>query len=148
MSDRHAPEPRDEIYVAGYADHEQLDPADTLAGELGDDPLDAGYTLPDREPVASRWPTTQDEELRGESLDRHLAEEEPDVWESDESTDFPGSPGSPGSPEPRAGRLVSAHDNDAFPHGQDQLTARDTGRAGWAASAEEAAMHITRRHRG
>ena len=139
MSERHDGETRDEIYVAGYADHEQLDPADTLAGELGDDPLDAGYTLPDREPATSRWPATQEEELRGESLEQHLAEEEPDVWESAEQAD---------SPEPRAGRLVSADDDQAFPHGQDQLTARDTGRAGWAASAEEAAMHITRRHRG
>lgn len=125
----------DEIYVAGYSGHDQLDPADSLAGELGEDPLDAGYTLPDREPSAARWPSTQEEELRGESLDQHLAEEEPDVWEID-------------PPEPRAGRLVSADDDSAFPHGQDQLTARDAGRAGWGASAEEAAMHITRRHRG
>lgn len=74
---------REEIYVGAFQASAQLDPAESLAGEIGDDPLDAGYSPPEREPVATRWGNTVDEQLRGESLDQHLAEEEPDVSDDD-----------------------------------------------------------------
>jgi hypothetical protein len=123
---------RDEIYEGGFQGYDQLDPADSLTGEIGEDPLDAGYSPPDREPVATRWGNTVDEIRRGESLDQHLAEEEPDITELDlDEVDE----------EPRAGRLV-APDEGAHNAEEGREWARDAGRAGWASSAEEAAMHI------
>jgi hypothetical protein len=73
-----------------------------------------------------------DEIRRGESLDQHLAEEEPDITEFilDEVDE-----------EPRAGRLVAPDEGVHSPE-EGREWARDAGRAGWAASAEEAAMHI------
>jgi hypothetical protein len=122
----------EEIYVGGFQASDQLDPAESLAGEIGDDPLDAGYSPPEREPVATRWGNTGEEQLRGESLEQHLAEEEPDISEDDLDT-F--------DPYPRVGRLV-APDEGAHPIEEGQFVASDLGPAGWASSAEEAAMHI------
>lgn len=120
---------RDDIYEGFIEGTDQLDPADSLTGRIGEDPLDAGYSPPDREPVATRWQTTEAEVLRGETLDQRLAQEEPELnedmvesWEEGE--------------DPRAGRLVSTEDEG------DDTVAYDAGRAGWAASAEEAAMHV------
>jgi hypothetical protein len=122
----------EEIYVGGFQGTDQLDPADSLAGDIGDDPLDAGYAPPEREPVATRWLTTDDEQLRGESLEQHLAEEEPEVCEADlDAFD----------PYPRVGRLV-APDEGAHAVEEHQAIASDRGPAGWASSAEEAAMHL------
>ena len=123
---------RDEIYEGGYEGYDQLDPADSLAGEIGEDPLDAGYSPPDRPPRATRRATT-DAELWGHtSLDERLAEEEPDVSDSDLDT---------ADQDPRAGRLV-APDRGALADDEAAEVAEDVGRAGWAASAEEAAMHV------
>ncbi len=123
---------RDDIYAGGYQGHDQLDPAESLTGEIGEDPLDAGYSPPDREPVATRWGNTLDEVRRGESLDQHLAEEEPDIDESilDEVDE-----------EERAGRLVDPSYGAVQDYEAAEI-ATDVGRAGWASSAEEAAMHI------
>lgn len=123
---------RDEIYVGGFQGSDQLDPAESLAGEIGDDPLDAGYSPPEGEPVATRCGSTGDEQLRGESLAQHLAEEEPDFSEED-LDEF--------DQYPRVGRLV-APDEGAHPVEEGQAIASDLGPAGWASSAEEAAMHI------
>lgn len=123
---------REEIYVGGFQASDQLDPAESLAGEIGDDPLDAGYSPPDREPIATRWANTVNEQLRGETLDQHLAEEEPDVSESDlDEID----------PYPRVGRLIAPNEG-AHRVEDGQAIASDLGPAGWASSAEEAAMHV------
>jgi Family of unknown function (DUF5709) len=126
---------RDDIYAGGFQGHDQLDPADSLAGEIGEDPLDAGYSPPDREPLNTRWGNTLDELRRGESLAQHLAEEEPEITEAflDETNQ-----------QPRAGRLVN-DDDDEFDNlaiFTPDVFVRDVGRAGWASSAEEAAMHV------
>ena len=63
----------------GYVGYDQLDPADSLLGELDSDPLDTGYLLPDEQPHTRHWRLTEADEQRGESLAEHLAEEEPDV---------------------------------------------------------------------
>ena len=120
----------DEIYVAGYEGHLQLEPADTLAGELGDDPLDAGYSAPDHITASDRWQTDIEQAHRAASLADHLAAEIPDV--TDEDLDHIDE-------DARAGRLVAS--DDAGSHG-DMTIARDVGKAGWAGSAEEAAMHV------
>ena len=122
----------DDIYEGSIEGSDQLDPADSLTGEIGQDPLDAGYSPPDREPTATRWGNTVDEIIHGESLEARLAEEVPEFCEDDlDSADE----------EPRAGRLVSP-DGGAYEHYEGQAFAADVGRAGWASSAEEAAMHI------
>jgi hypothetical protein len=123
---------REDLYAGGFQAHDQLDPADSLAGDIGDDPLDAGYSPPERDPAATRWGTTLDEQRRGESLAQHLAEEEPEVCEQDlDEVDE----------DARAGRLVASEDETDVAR-DFQLIGHDVGRAGWASSAEEAAMHI------
>ena len=121
-----------DLYETGYGavDGDQLTPSDALTGDDTEDPLDAGYTLPERASHSWRG-ETPDEALRGESLDDHLAEEEPEVW--DETEDVEG--------DERAGRLVAPDEGDHAPVESD-LLASDVGRAGGAASAEEAAVHI------
>jgi hypothetical protein len=126
----------DATYEAGEPDAEFLDPASTLTGdgtpESLDEPLDTSYVPPDREPAATRYGTTDLEQALGESLDQRLAQEEPDISEDDIAFD---------QADPRAGRLV-APDEGAHGDTEKDEIARDVGRAGFAASAEEAAMHI------
>lgn len=122
----------DDLYETGYGavDGDQLTPSDALTGDDTDDPLDAGYTLPER-PSHSWRGETPNEAVAGESLDEHLAEEEPEVWDEPEDVE----------PDVRAGRLVAPDEGARAPEESD-LIASDRGRAGYAASAEEAAMHV------
>jgi hypothetical protein len=127
----------DTVYEAGDDDAEYLDPAETLTGDALtedelDEPLDTSYSPPDYRPSATRYGTTSLEQEYGEPLDLRLAEEEPDVIElGDDDSE----------PEPRAGRLV-APDEGAHEDEEKDEIAYDVGRAGAAASSEEAAMHI------
>src|ERR1700759_1545514 len=73
----------DDIYVGGFAGNDQVDPSETLTGDNTEDPLDAGYSPPERESHSWRGDTA-DEAREGESLDQHLAEEEPEVWQQGE----------------------------------------------------------------
>jgi len=122
----------DDLYETGYGDTEgdQLTPSDALTGDDTEDPLDAGYTVPDR-PSHSWRGETPNEALAGESLDTHLAEEEPEVWDLPEDVEG----------DSRAGRLVAPDEGARSPQESD-LIADDRGRAGYASSAEEAAVHI------
>ena len=119
----------DDLYVGAIVDRDQADPSDTLTGDNTEDPLDAGYSPPERESRSWRGDTAE-EARAGESLDRHLAEEEPDITADDIDEE-----------QPRAGRLV-APDEGAHPVEEKDEIATDVGRAGYAASAEEAAVHI------
>jgi hypothetical protein len=110
---------------------DDLDPSDDLTGDQ-EEPSDTGYSPPDFEPKASRYGTTELEESEGESLDQLLSEEEPDISVDDLSDD---------PADPRAGRLV-APDEGAHPDEESDEIATDVGTAGYAASAEEAAVHI------
>src|SRR5215467_10851151 len=64
---------------ADLEDYEVLDTSDTLTGAPGDDPLDRGVAAPERWSAGIRFGTTATEQQEGESLDRLLAEEEPDT---------------------------------------------------------------------
>jgi hypothetical protein len=121
----------DDIYVGGFAGNDQVDPSETLTGDNTEDPLDAGYSPPERASHSWRGDTVE-ESIEGESLDQHLAEEEPEVWDNDED-DVEG--------ERRAGRLV-APDEGARERTETDEVAEDVGSAGYASSAEEAAMHV------
>jgi hypothetical protein len=124
----------DSDYESGDAveDAELLDPVDNLTGDDPDESMQTGYSPPEREPYNLRHAPTPFEERAGESLDQHLAEEEPEVSEDDiDAADA----------EPRAGRLV-APDEGAHEDEESEEVATDVGPAGYAASAEEAAMHV------
>ena len=90
LPDTVAPEPgmvrnvseSDDVYAGGFLGESQLDPSETLTGDNTNDPLDPGYNPPDR-PSHSWRGDTAEEQREGESLDQHLAEEEPEVWEGD-----------------------------------------------------------------
>jgi Family of unknown function (DUF5709) len=136
------------------SDYEVLDASDTLDGNPGDDPLDRGVATPDHWSAGLRYAAEGDEE--SESLDEQLAEEEPDITASDEDefwdeneTGQEASRDQQGEDaDPRTGRLVS-EDEDVDSGGdtslvmEDELVAQDVGIDGGAASAEEAAIHLT-----
>jgi hypothetical protein len=123
----------DSVYEAGVEDAEDFDPIENLTGEDAEEPLDTGYSPPDHRPSATRYGTTAAEQAAGESLDQRLAQEEPDI-DGDILVEA-------GSPAPRAGRLV-APDEGAHDADEPDVIALDVGKAGSAASAEEAAMHV------
>jgi uncharacterized protein DUF5709 len=127
----------DSVYEGGVEDAEDMDPAENLTGdgtlESLDEPEQTRWDPPDYEPKNTRYGTTLAEQREGESLDQRLAQEEPDI-DADILVET-------GMPRPRAGRLV-APDEGAHPDEESDAIARDVGKAGSAASAEEAAMHI------
>jgi Family of unknown function (DUF5709) len=139
---------------ADLEDYEVEDASDTLDGQPGDDPLDAGVIPPQHWTSASRYGTTGAEQEDRESLDQLLAEEEPDD-NVDEGGDSPADTAADpdaadedldgllldDGPDPRAGRLV-ADDEDSDLAGDADLVARDAGIDGGASTAEEAAMHV------
>ena len=121
----------DDLYVGGFEGNDQVDPSESLTGDNTDDPLDAGYSPPER--ASHSWRGDTAEEAReGESLDQHLSEEEPEVWDSGDEDDV--------EAEDEPGRLVDP-DYGAIEDTEKDEVAIDTGRAGYARSAEEAAMH-------
>jgi Family of unknown function (DUF5709) len=124
----------DSVYESGdpVDDVEFSDPAETLTGDDPDEDMQTGFSPPEREPYNLRHAQTPAEERQGESLDEHLAEEVPDVGEDDIFL---------GDAEPRAGRLV-APDEGAHADEEADEIAVDVGPAGYASSAEEAAIHI------
>jgi hypothetical protein len=124
----------DSVYAGGDAveDAENLDPVENLTGADPDEIMQTGYNPPDREPHNLRDAPTPREEREGESLDERLSEEVPDV-SVDEVTGT--------EQEPRAGRLV-APDRGVPPDEEKDEVAEDVGPAGYASSAEEAAVHI------
>jgi hypothetical protein len=137
-------------------DYQVQDTTDTLSGAPGDDPLDRGLVPPERWSAGIRYGVTAGEQSGGESLDRLLAEEEPDDtlgYDEDEAEpedlygdDDAGDEDVDGlllddGPDPRAGRLV-AEDEGAHPDDEEDLVASDVGIDGGGATAEEAAMHV------
>jgi hypothetical protein len=128
-------------------DHEsgQLGAEDTLDDGVAD-PLDEGYSPPERPWVGDGWGVTAREQAEGDSLDRYLARELPDVAANDgdgigDTSDTDGEPWDDEVGEVRSGRLVASGDGGVRDT-DDELWARDIGIDGAAASAEEAAMHV------
>lgn len=115
-------------------DTDQLSQEDTLVDRNLDDALDEGYIPPDY-PSDHRFGQTELEEELGETLDKRLARELPEVWETADGPDAgardPDRIGRlmPGVVEPTGGSAAS-------------LMAYDVGVAGGGASAEEAAIHL------
>lgn len=112
---------------------ENFDPVDNLLGDDPDETMQTGYSPPDREPRSLRRAPTLEEQREGVTVAGYLEQEEPEIDHLDVIS---------GEPEPRAGRLVSPGeplDHRDVPDG----VAEDVGPAGYASSAEEAAMYVT-----
>ncbi|MCL7426540.1 DUF5709 domain-containing protein [Streptomyces sp. NPDC052415] len=123
-----------------------LDAEDTLDNDGVDDPLDRGWSPPERPWAVEHNGVTAAERHRGETLDQRLAEELPDLAtpDGDGLGDCEGTDGELLDNEvgaARSGRLV-APDEGAREDDEPALVATDVGIDGAAASAEEAAMHI------
>lgn len=123
-----------------------LDAEDTLVTDGVADPLDRGWSPPERPWAVEHTGVTAAERLRGETLDQRLAEELPDIPypDGDGIGDSPDTDGEPLDNEVgdlRSGRLV-APDEGSHEDEESGLIATDVGIDGAAASAEEAAMHI------
>ena len=117
---------------------EQLDESDTLMNRGVADPLDEGYSPPDREPSIDV--PTESEEERGESLDHRLASEVPEVGADDEDDGNLFDEVGEEVGGARSGRLVE--ESDGLEDDEKDLFAEDVGIDGAAASAEEAAVHV------
>ncbi|WP_327347497.1 DUF5709 domain-containing protein [Streptomyces europaeiscabiei] len=123
-----------------------LDAEDTLVTDGVADPLDRGWSPPERPWAVEHTGVTAAERLRGETLEQRLAEELPDIAYPDgdgigDSQDTDGEPLDNEVGGLRSGRLV-APDEGAHEDEESGLIASDVGIDGAAASAEEAAMHI------
>lgn len=124
----------DTVYESGDAvdDTDDLDPIDSLTGDDPDEAMQTGYNPPDREPYNLKHFPTPREEHDGESLDEKLAEEVPDVSVDDIDDE---------AADPRAGRLLAPDEGVGADEESDEI-AEDVGPAGYASSAEEAAVHV------
>ncbi|EFL42684.1 DUF5709 domain-containing protein [Streptomyces griseoflavus] len=123
-----------------------LDAEDTLENDGVADPLDRGYSTPERPWAVEHYGVTAAERHEGETLDQRLAEELPDPAASDGDGigDSSGTDGELLDNEvgaARSGRLV-APDEGAHEDEEEALVAMDVGIDGAAASAEEAAVHV------
>ncbi len=116
---------------------------DSLVDDRGlKDPLEEGYSPPERWSVGQGFGNTPAEEMQGETLEQRMAQEEPEpdpYAEVDPGIDEDGLPSLAG--DERAGRLMDL-DPGAGGDGTQDLVGRDIGIDGAGASAEEAAMHI------
>ncbi|WP_328665350.1 DUF5709 domain-containing protein [Streptomyces sp. NBC_00328] len=123
-----------------------LDAEDTLVTDGVSDPLDRGWSPPERPWAVEHRGVTASERRAGETLDERLADELPDIAASDGDGigDCEGTDGEPLDNEVgalRSGRLVAPNEG-AHEDEESGLIATDIGIDGAAASAEEAAMHI------
>lgn len=110
---------------------------DALTENRGlDEPLDEGYSPPEKWSAGQRYGNTEAEEAQGESLDQRLSQEEPDVPAARTGESVGGEVG-----RERAGRLVE-DDAGARTDTDSEMYAEDIGIDGAGASAEEAAVHI------
>ncbi len=128
----------------GYSVDDEDQPqstGDSMADDRGlDEPLDEGFSPPEKWSPGQGYGNTPAEEGEGETLEQRLAQEEPepDPYEqaASDTEDVGGEIG-----DQRSGRLV-AEDEGVAEDIESDLVARDVGIDGAAASAEEAAVHV------
>jgi len=129
-----------EVYHSYSVDDEDQPQGDgtSLVSDRGlEDPLDEGYSPPEKWSPAEGYGNTPLEEERGETLDQRIAQEvpEPDPYEqaAHDTENVGGEVG-----DQRTGRLVAEDEGQGMDTEKD-LVADDVGIDGAAASAEEAA---------
>jgi len=114
---------------------------DSLVSDRGlTEPLDEGYSPPEKWSAGEGFGNTPYEEEVGETLDQRIAQEEPepDPYEEAES-EVENVGGEVGNE--RAGRLVD-EDQGLGPDEEKDLVGEDVGIDGAGSSAEEAAVHV------
>jgi hypothetical protein len=127
----------------GYSVDDEDQPqgdGDSMSDDRGlAEPLDEGYSPPEKWSVGQGYGNTPLEEELGETLDQRIAQEEPepDPYAEEDVEDL--DDGEVGNA--RAGRLV-APDEGAGEDEDSEMFADDAGIDGAGASAEEAAMHV------
>jgi hypothetical protein len=132
-----------EIYHGYSVDDEDQPQADgdSLVDDRGlTEPLDEGYSPPEKWSVAEGYGNTPAEEKAGETLDMRLAQEVPEPDPYDEAAEIREDVGGEVGRE-RAGRLVD-EDEGLGPDEEKDLVGEDVGIDGAGASAEEAAVHV------
>jgi hypothetical protein len=135
----------------GYSVDDESQPqssGDSLVDDRGlAEPMDEGYSPPEKYSAGQGWGNTPLEEELGETIDQRLTQElpEPDPYEEAEAMSIDQLEGID-EPERevgdgRAGRIVEP-DEGVHVDTEGDLVAEDAGIAGAAASAEEAAVHV------
>ena len=134
----------------GYSVDDETQPQDT-GDSLVDsdrglaDPLDEGYSPPEKWSAGQGYGNTPLEESMGESLDQRVEQEVPetDPYEAAEAEDLDADVERPDAQvgDERAGRLVEP-DEGVRTDAEKDLVAEDVGIDGAAAGAEEAAVHV------
>ena len=147
----------DGVELGAYSvDDEDQPGAESFLLDRGlDDPLDEGYSPPEKPRGVEAFGTTAAEEREGETLEQRLRQEEPDpaMAVDDPLADDDRGSGAEGGSEAdefldedqvggrRAGRLVDP-DEGAHEDTEKDAVGYDVGIDGGAASAEEAAVHV------
>jgi hypothetical protein len=146
--------------VFSVDDEDQPGAEDMLLDRGLDDPLDEGYSPPEKPRAVDSFGTTFEEARQGESLEQRIAQEEPDpnaAFDDPLADDADTGAGAdaPDSEQDadegftnddevgdrRAGRLV-APDEGVREDTEKDLVGEDVGIDGAGASAEEAAVHV------
>ncbi|WP_155992813.1 DUF5709 domain-containing protein [Nocardioides sp. URHA0020] len=132
----------------GYSVDDETQPQSTGDSLVDDDrgladPLDEGFSPPEKWSVAQGFGNTPLEESMGETLDQRLQQEipEPDPYELAEREAVTAEQSQTEVGDERAGRLV-APDEGVRTDVEAGLVAEDVGIDGAAAGAEEAAVHV------
>ncbi|WP_219924545.1 DUF5709 domain-containing protein [Nocardioides campestrisoli] len=131
----------------GYSVDDEDQPqgdGDSLVSDRGlPDPLDEGYSPPEKWSAAQRFGNTPYEEATGETLDQRVAQEvpEPDPYEAAAEAESAEDVDDGEVGSERAGRLVDP-DRGIGEDTEKDLVGEDVGIDGAGASAEEAAMHV------
>lgn len=166
MSDQPGQESiEDETLGQSYSvdDEDQLQPEDTLIGD--EDPLDSGYTAPDRPQGLQAFGTTAEEQAQEETIEQRIRQEIPDpdtaygAPDNESGLDRPADAdriggnhpdsipaeddflGDPVETDTQAGRIV-APDEGAHEDDEPEAVADEESATG-GLSAEEAAVFVT-----
>ena len=132
--------PDGEIYHDYSVDDEDQPGAESRLDDDLADPMDRGYSPPEKWSAAQGYGNTPLEEELGETLDQRVAQEEPDVQPSDLDGALDEADEDREVGDERSGRLVQP-DEGLGEDVERAEVAQDVGIDGAAASAEEAAMH-------
>jgi hypothetical protein len=128
----------------GYSVDDEDQPqstGDSMADDRGlDEPLDEGFSPPEKWSPGQGYGNTPAEEEEGETLEQRLAQEEPEPDPYEQAANYTEDVGGEIGDQ-RSGRLV-AEDEGVAEDVESDLVARDVGIDGAAASAEEAAVHV------
>jgi hypothetical protein len=123
MTERDLPRPAGDVVEDGVPATEEVRDEVLRTGDTGV----ADMPMPDRAMAADKWGVTDLEERMGDSLDRRLAREQPDV---------PERGGGDGQRFSEPGADANYEDNEADSIADSDVSRYDT------MSAEEAAMHV------